>query len=351
MKIGLVSSNGVNSADAMLEIELGELLRKNGQEIIPIIQSEIGSSGIISKGFSYKIADLSRKEDAKNILSEFDVIILTKEASPKPPHGNPRKSHVLNKSVIDNIIEYTRSDARIVYLSSISVLGEKLAEKYKQDILSKEKKFVENRLRIKSFLGRKRAYILRIGHVMGAGQQQTKELIKKLENGGNIYVDADGNLESNTIHISVLVKIIIMCQNGEINPGKYTVVNTPQWTWKNVIEYYAPDNSEIYFYGKKDAKMKSVRSMVLSILWRIAEKQKQRLVPLLTYLPEDVNNKILNKHRNGENRLIMDGVKDKIGLKMEMFSYHSVKESNSFKVEVKEILEIYEEAKNDKIGD
>ena len=348
MKIGLISSNGVNSADAMLEIELGELLRENGQEIIPVIQSEIGSAGIISKGFSYRIADVSQKEDAKNILPEFDVIILTKEASPKPPHGNPRRSHVLNKSVIDNIIEYTRADARIIYLSSISVLGEKLSEKYKQDILSKEKKFVENRLRIKSFLGQKKVYILRIGHVMGIGQQQTKELIKKLENGGRIYVDADGNLESNIIHISVLVKIIVMCQRGEINPGKYIVVNTPQWTWKDVIEYYAPDKSEIYFYGKKDAKRKSILGVILSIAWVIAEKQKQRLVPLLTYLPEEVNSKVLNKHRNGESRLIMNSVKDKIGLKMEMFSYRPVKESNLLKVEVKEILERYEE---DKIKD
>ena len=149
MKVGLVNAIGLNSADAMLEMELGILLQAEGIEVVPIIQSEIGSAMIVNRGFSYKIADMTIEEDASEALSDIDIVLFVKEATPNAPHGQPKMARSINQKIVDNLVKYSKRNAVIIYISSISVWGGKLADKYQQDLLVREKKFVENRLQKK----------------------------------------------------------------------------------------------------------------------------------------------------------------------------------------------------------
>ena len=349
MKIGLVNAIGLNSSDAMLEMELCLLLREEGFEVVPIIQSEIGSAAIVSKEFPYRIADMTIEEDAADVLSDIDVVVFLKEATPNAPHGQPKVAREINQKVVDNLVKYSKRSSSIIYISSISAWGGKLASKYQHDLLVREKRFIEKRVKRKctvwnrKYKNQKRAYILRVGHVMGMMQKQTNELEKLLGKGGRIYIDADGNLESNVTHIMVVIRAIVMCQNKEIKPGKYTVVNSPQWSWKEVIEYYAPEGTKIQFYGSKSGNKKSIKDNVVSMIWKMAEAQKSRLVPLLTYMSEGRNIQVVNKHLRGESKEAINNLKHKVGIGLDMFSYNPAP-GKIPEIELEGLLQKYEKA-------
>ena len=349
MKIGSVNAIGLNSSDAMLEMELCLLLREEGLEIVPIIQSEIGSAAIVSKGFPYRIADMTIEEDAADVLSDIDVVVFLKEATPNAPHGQPKVAREINQKVVDNLVKYSKRSSSIIYISSISAWGGKLASKYQHDLLVREKRFIEKRVKRKctvwnrKYKNQKRAYILRVGHVMGMMQKQTNELEKLLGKEGRIYIDADGNLESNVAHIMIVIRAIVMCQNEEIKPGKYTVVNSPQWSWKEVIEYYAPEGTEIQFYGSKSGNKKSIKNNVVSMIWKMAETQKSRLVPLLTYMSEGRNIQVVNKHLRGESKEAINNLKRKAGVRLDMFSYNPAP-GKIPEIELEGLLQRYEKA-------
>tara|TARA_A100001037_G_scaffold298674_1_gene322841 strand:- start:26038 stop:27102 length:1065 start_codon:yes stop_codon:yes gene_type:complete len=349
MKIGLVNAIGLNSSDAMLEMELCLLLREEGLEIVPIIQSEIGSAAIVSKGFPYRIADMTIEEDAADVLSDIDVVVFLKEATPNAPHGQPKVAREINQKVVDNLVKYSKRSSSIIYISSISAWGGKLASKYQHDLLVREKRFIEKRVKRKctvwnrKYKNQKRAYILRVGHVMGMMQKQTNELEKLLGKEGRIYIDADGNLESNVAHIMIVIRAIVMCQNEEIKPGKYTVVNSPQWSWKEVIEYYSPEGTEIQFYGSKSGNKKSIKNNVVSMVWKMAETQKSRLVPLLTYMSEGRNIQVVNKHLRGESKEAINNLKRKAGVRLDMFSYNPAP-GKIPEIELEGLLQRYEKA-------
>ena len=178
---------------------------------------------------------------------------------------------------------------------------------------------------------------------MGMMQKQTNELEKLLGKEGRIYIDADGNLESNVAHIMIVIRAIVMCQNEEIKPGKYTVVNSPQWSWKEVIEYYAPEGTEIQFYGSKSGNKKSIKNNVVSMIWKMAETQKSRLVPLLTYMSEGRNIQVVNKHLRGESKEAINNLKRKAGVRLDMFSYNPAP-GKIPEIELEGLLQRYEKA-------
>ena len=353
MKVGLVNAIGLNSADAMLEIELCLLLQAEGLEVVPIMQSEIGSAMIVDRGFSYKVADMTIEEDASDALSDIDIVLFIKEATPNAPHGQPKMAREINQKIVDNLVKYSKRNAVIIYISSISVWGGKLADKYQQDLLVREKKFVENRLQKKcsiwnrKYKNQKSAYILRVGHVMGRMQKQTKELEKILDKEREVYIDANGDLESNVAHIMTVVKAILMCQNKDIKPGRYTVVNSPQWSWKDVIEYYSPEGTVVKFYGSGSVKKKSIKHKMVSKVWKMAEMQKQRLVPLLTYMGDWRNVQMINKHLRGESKDGMNNLKHKVGIQWDIFSYNSAP-GKIPEIDLEELLPKYEKIISEK---
>tara|TARA_A100001037_G_scaffold207564_1_gene185945 strand:- start:24607 stop:25437 length:831 start_codon:yes stop_codon:yes gene_type:complete len=275
----------------------------------------------------------------------MDMVILIKEATPRAPHGQPDMAREMNKNLVNNLVKYSKRSSVIIYISSISSLGKKLSKKYEKDSLVREKLFVEKRLLKeglrwnRKYKNQKKIYVFRVGHVMGNMQKQTRDLQNMLNKGGEIYVDADGDLESNVVHIEHIVRAIQTCKNGKTNPGVYTVVNSPQWSWKEVIEYYAPKESLVQFYGSSGNNKKSIVDMIWSIAWRVARTQKDRLVPLLTYMSEERNMQVVNKHLRGESKDAIKNLRKKAGIQLDIFSYSPARGKMIPKIELEEMEE------------
>ena len=100
-----------------------------------------------------------------------------------------------------------------------------------------EKQYLERVMLSECRKRRKRGFPLRIGHVYGENQGSVKN-IKKILSNKKIIVEVFPESKSNVVHTVTLKDAILKCIQPEVKPRVYSVVNNPQWTWKDVFEYY-----------------------------------------------------------------------------------------------------------------
>ena len=62
-----------------------------------------------------------------------------------------------------------------------------------------------------------------------------KELILSKE---KVIIQVSPEKKSNIVHTVTIKDAIMKCLDHEYIPGIYSLVNNPQWTWKDVIDYY-----------------------------------------------------------------------------------------------------------------
>jgi hypothetical protein len=84
----------------------------------------------------------------------------------------------------------------------------------------------------------KQAFVFRLGHVHGLLQrvsQHTAELV------GGPYTEFEyPDTPSYTIFCHTIAEAIVGVGAGKESPGIYTLVSEPAWSWKEVLQYYAP---------------------------------------------------------------------------------------------------------------
>ena len=86
--------------------------------------------------------------------------------------------------------------------------------------------------------------------------------------------------KSNVVHTVTIKDSIICCMKKDVKPQMYSVVNQPQWTWKDVFDYYNDKKIQIIF-DESLAQSKNVTSF----LWKILKSNKRFFGPILYYLP------------------------------------------------------------------
>lgn len=87
---------------------------------------------------------------------------------------------------------------------------------------------------------KKRGFALRLGMVFGEHQVFTNQIKEKLSNNKKITVNVSASNKSNIVHCYT-ADAISVCTKPEVKPGVYSLVNEPQWTWKEVYDYYNKD--------------------------------------------------------------------------------------------------------------
>ena len=130
-----------------------------------------------------------------------------------------------------------------------------------------------------------------MGHVLGISTSRTQQFKDLVSNKGIVYLRVSPNKPSNTLHTVTLKEAIILCAKGNVRPGIYTVVNNPQWTWKEVFEYYAKDTSLVFLEEGMERKwrflkLKNICQTLLQTFWSVAISREKFLYPLTWYLPK-----------------------------------------------------------------
>lgn len=267
MKLAVIGANG------RVGTELCFLLRASGVNVVPVVRSRIGTVFLDYHGFECRIAETTNKEDSKNSLSDIDVVVVAALAT---DNGFTRRSRITNDAIMQNSVKFCKKHGRVIYLSSIRAFSSAVDEHTSRFLISPpydiEKRRGEKNLLRHCDKEGKAGYALRLGHVIGRNQQRSRNIIELLSHQPEIRLQVSPNRLSNFLHVDTLKEAIMKCAESDLTPGRYSVVNCPQWTWRDVFDYYG-GTANIVFDGDPQKKKWLAIKNVLQALRAFVDAQ------------------------------------------------------------------------------
>ena len=286
MKLGLIGANG------KVGTELCFLL-KNDVDLKPIIRNRLGSVFLKHHGFPCIIADISQKKDAKECLSDINVVVISSYATDPFSGSQTQSSQKINEQIIKNSVKFSDKDATIIYFSTIRAFSHKIdpntSHFWTRPSYDKEKKHLERVFMAECRKNKKRGFALRLGHVFGYIQPRTEEF-KKIFSKKRISVRVSSDKKSNVVHVIAIKDAIMRCLDPKTKPNVYSVVNNPQWTWEDVFNYYKKSETVIEYKS-----LQTSTSNPNSFFWKLLKLNKKYLSPIRYYLPSKFDAEIQKK--------------------------------------------------------
>lgn len=300
MNIGIVGAN------SQVGTELTALFAEHDDvSIRPIVRNRLGTHFLRSLGIDSTVADVTDDADARAALADLDVVVIAAFAWQYSQEGfQARGARKANEAIVRNTVEHAPTDARIIYFSSQAAFGNEIGAPQYSDwsLYTREKRNAEATLADACEETDKRGYAFRLGFVHGVNQSRTSELASGLSAYPHVYVGADPDKPSNVVHTVTLRDAVLKCGSGRTPAGTYSIVNEPQWTWREVCEHYAPDEGTLHYESPNGSS--SALKTALGKAWSVIEDRERTLRTATVYIPDTVNewlfHRYLRRQRGGE---------------------------------------------------
>jgi len=287
MKIGIIGANGNVGTELCI-------LLQNDCDVIPIVRNKIASAFLEYHGINCRLGDVANDESAKTLLDDLDIIVNATWVADRFSGSQNQTSKEINKKLIENCFKFSKKSATIVYLSTIRAFGNKVdpvTSKYFPPRYDVEKKFLDKIVQKSAKKFNKKGISFRCGHVFGNGQPNTIVLKKLLSQNKSYSLPVNPDNASNILHIVTLKDAIFKCIDKKIKSNTYSLVNNPQWSWKEVFDFYN-SNSTLMFsipqqkqtsINQKIFKLfKGKRKFMLPILYRVPKKYEPKIIKELS---------------------------------------------------------------------
>lgn len=292
MSIAIAGANGE------VGTELCFLLREAGETVIPVVRSRVAASTFEAYDFDYRVADVTNREEAVESLSGVDTIIIAAFA-PYYSRGTlrPEEARRDNNRLVDHAITASTDGASVVYFSSVTAFGSEIGQS-SWNWYAREKRRLERRCHQ---TGNQNVWIFRLGHVLGPHQSLTREILTVLQQVGGIRVQTVPERHANVVHTVTIMDAIRAVQDDEFGPGRYTLVNTPRWSWEKVFNLYAENGVEFVQPPKSDR-----RPFMLRVVDSLPI-EPSTLLTLSPYLPDRLNRYV---HSTFLDRYVADDIEE-----------------------------------------
>ena len=314
MKLALIGANG------NVGTELCFLLR-NDVDLKPITRNRLGAVFLNHHGFDCTISDITKDNDAKESLSDVDVVVISSYATDVFTGSQTRSSQLINEKIIKNSVNFSPPHAIIIYFSTIRAFSNKIdpntPKGWTKSGYDKEKITLEKILFSESTKMKKNAYALRLGHVYGDNQPRTRDL-KKILSDSQISFQVKPETESNVVHTVTIKDAILNCIDSKTSPGTYSLVNVPQWTWKNVIDYYKKSQTIVNYKTSKILPQEN------STIWNFLKSNKKYLAPLRYYISPKYDVRINKKLSTKRMLAAIASLKTEAPFHMSLFDYNPI---------------------------
>ena len=293
MNLGLIGANG------QIGTELSFLL-KDDVNLIPITRNRLGSIFLKHHDFPCRISDISKENDALESLSDLDSVVILSYATDPHSGGQTRSSQKINDEIIKNTIKFSKNNATIIYFSTIRAFSNSIVPNtsnfWIKSSFEKEKIHLENLLLSESKKNKKRAFILRMSQVFGDNQPRT-HYFRDILSEEKVIIQVSPEKKSNIVHTVTIKDAITKCLEHEYVPGIYSLVNNPQWTWKDVIDYYKKPETIIEYKPQtiiEDKPQQSIQNEH-SFFWNLLKSNKKFINPFLYYISPKYESQIQKK--------------------------------------------------------
>ncbi len=253
MKIAVIGANGQVGREVCL------FLSVMGIQVLAISRSEIGGAFLERCGVMCTYGSVGNPEEARSMLAGCDLV--ADFSHPRSGFvGEIRSAIRLN---IENVLRWAPQKAAYVYISTINAFGMRDGKsELKNYWLSHSRYSASKRYGEKlTFRGKssRNVYVLRLGHVHGELQRVSAETIEEVSSGRGVF-PFDPNTESYTVFCFSIAEALKNIATGRENPGLYTLVSTPGWSWKDLYSYWADRvNCQFEFVVRQRSTSSNVR--------------------------------------------------------------------------------------------
>jgi nucleoside-diphosphate-sugar epimerase len=290
VEIALVGANG------RVGTELCFLIRgTEGPSVRPIVRNELGTLFLEYHDFECTVADVSDPGDAERALEGADVVVVAAFAWQYSNEGfEARGSRKANEAIVANSVRHAPEDAVVVYFSSQAAFGAELGGTWSDwSLYTREKRNAE-RLLFETCEERGTAgYVLRLGNVYGENQENTGRILDAVEGAEVIDVAADPDEPTNVVHAVTVLDAVRRCGGGGVEPGRYSLVNRPEWTPRDVFDYYGGEDLTVRFHPPDEGG--GLGSLV-GRAWELIEDRQDVLRTFTVFLPDAVNQFLFHQY-------------------------------------------------------
>jgi len=229
--IGVIGANGQVGSEVCLYLTLMEDVT-----VIPICRTKLASAFLRRCGLSCRHGSVENLDEASQLLAGCDLI--ADFSLPKGDYADVRAS--VNK-IIRNAIRFAPATARYVYASSMMVYGMgSRSTRFRWHVLPRSiygssKRYAEWLVRRLKRQIQREIYILRLGQVHGELQSASRLFLQGMKSGPTKVPDSS----SYTVFCFTIAEALAQIARGKEKPGTYTLVSSPEWSWKEFHEFVA----------------------------------------------------------------------------------------------------------------
>ncbi len=229
MRIVILGANGQVAAEVAQR-----LAGTPGVDLVPVSRTRGGSAHLRSHGIAVWHGSVSDDASAKAMLKNADVVANFALAG-----GMGRTAIEANNRIIQATIDHSEPTARIIFISTLAVEGSAdAAGLMKRGAYGDLKRRNELHFEQAARRAGRRGWTLRLGHVCGEEQNITQSLRRQIALGPVRAPDLERL--SNTTYIEAIAEALLAVGEDRAGPpGRYDLVNYPQWTWREVFEHEA----------------------------------------------------------------------------------------------------------------
>ncbi len=298
MKIGIIGGNSqVGSSVAYYFKKYTDV------DVICFVRSSYSKIFFELHKIPFNSIDLNNKADLKEKLKDCNAVI-----DFTLPSGELYSISKTIDEILENIISGLSEKQVYIYMSSIMAYGMPPREKNIKSYFLPQSSyaFIKRKAEKKCLQwGKKygvKTYNFRLGQVHGFLQSVNSSFREKLTQNPVAYFDGNESDVTNTVFINSIAESIIRFSKGNENQGTYTLISNPQWTLKQLYEFY------IEFYGipvtlkfiPKPENKRNLRNSILSIL----KKYRPILETYILMKLPSLSFKVKGKYRENEIRLL-----------------------------------------------
>jgi nucleoside-diphosphate-sugar epimerase len=256
--------------------------------VIAFSRSEVGITFLKKLGIECRIGNLHIQEDVKNLLADCDVVV---DFMATTAHNvKTYKQFYFNN--VSKAIQHSLPHSKYIFISTINAYGMgtyfNKAKKYilPHTIYAVSKRYAEQLAYTQAKKYKKEIYVLRLGHVHGLLQRvshQTQTLVQE-----PYHTFEYPNTPSYTVFCFTIAEALVNIAANKEKQGTYTLVSSPAWSWKEVLEYYAqtPIRVDLYPLQHQSFRQKLIVTIKNSISKILLKYKDTFRANILAHFPE-----------------------------------------------------------------
>jgi dTDP-4-dehydrorhamnose reductase len=228
--IGVVGANGQVGTEVCLFLSRMEQVR-----VIPITRTELGAAFLTRCGLECRTGSISDAEQARQLLLDCDLV-----ADFTLPRGTASQIRAASNGIITNLMTCAPPSAHAVYVSTIMAFGmgprDRSFHEYAlaRTVYGATKRYAERLFFRLGKRTKRKAYVLRMGQVHGHLQAVSQNILRSARD-ETVYVPKG---PSWTAFAFTVAEALVNIALGKEEPGLYTLVSVPEWSWKDLHAFY-----------------------------------------------------------------------------------------------------------------